>query len=193
MATERQRRMVLGGILVVLAIVLYRAWTSPVTPAPGTTSATSRTASNARGRAAPPARSDGPPAEAPDVHLEALDAQRPEPGGGNRNLFRFRPKPLPPTPAPVDVPPPSVMRQMPVVPSGPPPPPPIPLKFIGIVEAPAQAKRIAALVDPLGRAFQGGEGDVVAGQYRILKIGTESIELAYLDGRGRQTIRLSGS
>ena len=56
-----------------------------------------------------------------------------------------------------------------------------------------QSKRIAALVDSIGRAFQGGEGDVVAGQYRILKIGVESIEVAYLDGRGRQTIRLTGS
>jgi hypothetical protein len=79
------------------------------------------------------------------------------------------------------------------VPSGPPPPPPIPLKFIGTVEAPSQSKRLAALVDSLGRAFQGGEGDVIAGQYRIVKIGTESIEMTYLDGRGRQTIRLSGS
>jgi len=33
----------------------------------------------------------------------------------------------------------------------------------------------------------------VLGQYRILRISAESIEMAYLDGRGRQTIRLSGS
>jgi hypothetical protein len=79
------------------------------------------------------------------------------------------------------------------VPAGPPPPPPIPLKFIGIAEAPTQSMRIAAFVDSTGHAWQGREGDVVAGQYRILKIGMESIEMAYLDGRGRQTIRLSGS
>jgi hypothetical protein len=41
--------------------------------------------------------------------------------------------------------------------------------------------------------FKGREGEVVAGQYRILKIGVESVEMAYLDGRGRQTIRLTGS
>jgi hypothetical protein len=79
------------------------------------------------------------------------------------------------------------------VPAGPPPLPPIPLKFIGIVEAPTQSKRIAALVDSTGHSFQGREGEVVAGQYRILKIGVESVEMAYLDGRGRQTIRLTGS
>jgi hypothetical protein len=33
----------------------------------------------------------------------------------------------------------------------------------------------------------------VLGQYRILRIGAESIEMSYLDGRGRQTIRLTGS
>jgi hypothetical protein len=77
--------------------------------------------------------------------------------------------------------------------AGPPPPAPIPLRFIGIVESPTQSKRIAALVDSTGHAYQGGEGDIVAGQYRVLRIGVESIEMSYLDGRGRQTIRLSGS
>jgi hypothetical protein len=77
--------------------------------------------------------------------------------------------------------------------AGQPPPAPIPLRFIGIVESPAQSKRIAALVDSTGHAYQGAEGDIVAGQYRVLKIGVESIEMSYLDGRGRQTIRLSGS
>ena len=40
--------------------------------------------------------------------------------------------------------------------------------------------------------MHGKEGDIIDGRYRILKIGTESIEIAYLDGRGRQTIRLTG-
>ena len=49
------------------------------------------------------------------------------------------------------------------------------------------------LSDGLGQPQTGTEGQVVFGKYRILKIGVESIEMAYLDGRGRQTIRLSGS
>ena len=40
--------------------------------------------------------------------------------------------------------------------------------------------------------MHGKEGDIIDGRYRILKIGTESIELVYLDGRGKQTIRLTG-
>jgi hypothetical protein len=187
MATERQRRMGLGVVLVVLAFVLYRAWAS-VTPseAPGSSS-------NTRARGAKSDQSGEAPATAPDVRLESLDDERPQPADGNRNLFRFKPTAPPPRPAP---PPPPVGRPVPTVPAGPtgpPAPPPIPLKFIGILEAPGQAKRIAALVDSTGRSFGGGEGDIIAGQYRILKIGVESIEVAYLDGRGRQTIRLSGS
>jgi len=81
---------------------------------------------------------------------------------------------------------------VPTGPVGPAPPPPIALKFIGTVETPGQsAKKIAVLSD--GRnVFHGREGDIIEGRFRILRIGAESIEMAYLDGRGRQTIRLTG-
>ena len=82
------------------------------------------------------------------------------------------------------------------MPTGPPPPPPlppIPLKFIGIVESPSTRQKIAVLSDGRGTSFHGREGDIIEGRYRILRIGAESIEMAYLDGRGRQTIRLTGS
>ena len=32
--------------------------------------------------------------------------------------------------------------------------------------------------------FYGREGEIIEGQYRILKIGVESLDIAYLDGRG---------
>ena len=35
-------------------------------------------------------------------------------------------------------------------------------------------------------------GDVIEGRYRLLRVGDNSADLIYLDGRGRQTIRLSG-
>jgi hypothetical protein len=190
MATERTRQIVLGLVLVVLAFVLYRAVTS--LGSPSTTSTGSPSSSNGRARTARSARITEPPATAPDVHLRALDDERPKPISGERNLFRFKPKAPPPAP-PRPVVPPPVVRNVPSLPAGPPSLPPIPLKFFGIVEATAQSKRIAALVDPTGHAFHGSEGEIVAGQYRILKIGVESIEMAYLDGRGRQTIRLTGS
>ena len=48
------------------------------------------------------------------------------------------------------------------------------------------------LSDGRGGLMYGREGDTVDGRYRMLRVGTDSIEMAYVDGRGRQTIRLSG-
>jgi hypothetical protein len=189
MASDRTRQIVLGLVVVVLAFVLYRAVTSLGTSSTSSTTSTRSTPSPAgRARTARLGLTQ-PPETAPDVHLRALGEERPKPTSAERNLFRFRPKPPPASPPPAQ----PVVSNIPSAPAGPPPPPPIPLKFIGIVEAPAQSKRLAALVDPTGHTFQGREGEIVAGQYRILKIGVESIDMAYLDGRGRQTIRLSGS
>ena len=115
-----------------------------------------------------------------------------KPGEVERNLFRFRAKPAPPPPPRTAV---VVPSPQPVVPSGPPPPPPLPpiaLKFIGVLET-ANTQKIAVLSDGRGAPLYGKEGDTILGQYKILHIGVESIEMAYLDGRGRQTIRLSGS
>jgi hypothetical protein len=128
------------------------------------------------------------------VHLEALQSEHPKPGTAQRDLFRFKPKaPPPPPPGP----PRSVQPTIPVtpVPTGPPPPPsvpPITLKFIGVMESPTMARKIAVLSDGRGAPFYGEEGAIVEGRYRILKIGVESIDIAYADGRGRQTIRLTG-
>ena len=82
--------------------------------------------------------------------------------------------------------------RQPLVPPGPPPLPPIPFKFIGLVEGASGASRIAVLSDSRGLVVHGTEGAIIDGRFRILAIGAESIEIAYADGRGRQTLRLSG-
>jgi len=183
MGRERRTQVMLAALVVVLgAGVAYRVW-------PGT-AADTPAASNARGAA----RTSGGDVQglAPDVHLEALQQERSKPGDVDRNLFRFKSKPAP-TPAgpgttrPTEPP-------APPAPTGPPPPPPvppIPFKFIGILEVPGQSQRVAILSDQRG-VYHGREGDIIEGRYRILKIGTESIEMAEVDGRGRQMIRLSG-
>jgi hypothetical protein len=76
-------------------------------------------------------------------------------------------------------------------PTGPPPPPPIPLKFIGTVEGKGPGK-VAVFSDGQGLPQYGHEGDIVLGQYRVVKIGVESVVMEYADGRGRQTIPLRG-
>lgn len=180
METERRNQLVLGALLVFLAFVMYRAWTSTQAPSLAPSSNSAQAGGGPGGRT--PAI-----APAPDVHLPALEDERPKPGPVSRDLFRFKPKAAPST-APRETP---LARP---APTGPPPPPPlapIPLKFIGIVEAPDRKLKLAVLSD--GRdVFKGTEGQVIAGQYRLIHIGAESVEMSYLDGRGRQTIRLSG-
>jgi hypothetical protein len=191
MATERSRQLLLGAIVLVLAFVIYRVWP--------TTSAAEVPSSNRTGGTTPTTTTRKQQAaakpESPGVHLEALNGERPKPGAADRNLFRFKPKPPPPPPPPpIFVPPPvPVNTGPPGPPPGPPPPPPIALKFIGLFESPTQKLKIAVLSDGRNAPFLGKEGDIIEGRYRILKIGVESIELAYADGRGRQTIRLTGS
>jgi hypothetical protein len=134
-----------------------------------------------------------------DVKLELLQrepAALEEPG---RNPFRFEARftPAPARPAgppaaatPAGTQKPGVPQS--TAPAGPPPPPPIALKFIGFVEAPTQAGRVAILSDGRGNVFYGKEGDTIEGRYRMMRVAPELVELSYLDGRGRQTIRLSG-
>jgi hypothetical protein len=178
--TARPRPWLLVLLGVVLALFFaVKYWPSPA-PSPA------------------PVRTQARPAKAADngtvhpeelkVRLEALKEPRPEPGAAERNPFRFKPPPPPPvTPTPVYKPAPE-----PVVPTVPavPPPPPIPLKYIALVEG-KDVGKVAAFSD-CKRTFYGREGDIVDGRYRLVKIGMESVTMTHLDGRGQQTIRLSG-
>jgi len=132
-----------------------------------------------------------------DVRLESLDRQdgsldqddaRSTP---SRDVFRFGEKrvavAVPPQPTP-RVP----VEPVPQAPTGPPPPPPIPLRYIGYLDQSGEVPRVAVLSDGRGNVFNGKEGDVIEGRYRVLRIGNDSADLIYVDGRGRQTIRLSG-
>jgi len=184
MRTERRRQLLLGALAVVLVFVVYRLWTA--------TSATPAQTSNPTGAAGTQARRTAGAAQAsptaPDVHLRTLEADRPKPGRHDRNLFRFKPKA--PSPPEAQPPPPVVTNP---VPPGPPPPPPvpqIPLKFIGTLERGGQ--KIAILSDSSGHVSFGPEGATIDGRYRIVRIGAESVELAHVDGRGHQMIRLTG-
>src|SRR5262245_58409686 len=181
MLSERWRPILLSVLAVALAVVIYFQLPRAADPSKPVTT----------GRPAARPTTSTPSLATPDVHLKSLEEQRAQPGM-ERDLFRFRAKPAPP-PAPR----PAVATAPPqaIVPSGPPPPPPlppIPLRFIGLMDS-ATTNKIAILSDGRGASIHGRQGDTVLGQYKILRIGVESIEMAYLDGRGRQTIRLSGS
>jgi hypothetical protein len=182
---DRRKVMVGGGIAAVLVFAIWMMW--PASPPPSAAGAPSR-ARGGRGAASQNVSADPVPA----VKLESLTASRREPAEAPRNPFRYEPKAPPPEPKLVAPPPPiDAPRAGPVVPAGPPPLPPIQLKFIGLLER-ADGTKWAAMTDGKGAVMQGKEGDIIDGRYRILKIGTESVEMTYVDGRGRQVIRLTG-
>lgn len=170
-----------AALLAVLALVLagavaYQFGASPSAPVGGEAGAV---------------RSGAPAREIPvtGLRLDLLAArERPE-AEVVRDPFRFRPRPAPARSAPAVV---ERAVATPPPPAGPPPPPPIPLKFIGVLDAPARLGRLAILSDGRGGVFYGKEGDVIEGRYRVLRVSNETADLAYVDGRGRQTIRLTG-
>jgi hypothetical protein len=185
MTMPSRRLMVLLVFLVVATVTFLtvRPLSGP-TAAPG--AAGGATAAGGRGRA----QDTG----VPDVRLELLqreDAALPAPV---RNPFRFERRTTPgaatgaarPRQRVVEVAP------QPVGPPPVPPPPPIPLRYIGFLQPQSGPGRIAVLSDGRGNVIDGKEGDVIDGRYRLLRVGNDSADLIYLDGRGRQTIRLSG-
>jgi hypothetical protein len=182
MEPERRQKILLGILAVLLAAyAVYWFLPAPAAPASG--------ASNVRARGGAAGANAG--ITAPDVHLEALESERPQPGKGGRNLFRFQAK-VAPAPAavgrggPIETP--MTVDTTPAVPAV----APIALKFLGVMESPERALKIAVLSDGRG-VYRGSEGDIIEGRYRIVRIGVESIEMTHLDGTGRQVIRQSGS
>ena len=188
MTAERRRQWLMGGgVGFVLVLAMWLMW--PASPAPSASASTP-----ARGRAARGDKdAEVKPVDA--VKLSALKEERDEPGQASRNPFRFQPKAAPPPPRQVIAPPPTEpVTVSPPRPTGPPPPPPlppIPLKFIGLVTR-ENGLKYAVLTDGKSGPQHGKEGDTIEGRYKIVKIGEESIEMTYLDGRGRQVIRLTG-
>ncbi len=183
MAPERQRQ-ILAGVFALLVLVVARQYFGgEAADAPATVAAAARRTEPAVAALAPV-----------DVKLDALGAAPVAPEDQARNPFVFGAQergPLAPTRrAPESAAPPPLMPTIEA--PRPPPLPPIPFKFIGFVQGAPSARRIAVLSDSKGLVVHGAEGAIIDGQFRILSIGAESIDIAYADGRGRQTLRLSG-
>ena len=180
----RTRVLTLVLVLLVGGVVGYWIW-----PWAGPTTELSGAAGAGGSRGAKTGKQN----DVTDIRLELLRRERGELSAPDRNPFRFerRASAAPPPrsqstrrPAPIEV--------VPTGPLPPPPPPPIPLRFIGYLQPSDASGRVAVLSDTRGNVFNGKEGDVIEGRYRLLRVGDNSADLIYLDGRGRQTIRLSG-
>jgi len=185
-AKARRQAVALGGLLVTLAAVVWWQFgrgteATRVAPAPravvrhGRSPAQATTSKDLR------------------VQVGLLDRARPSGTWSGRDPFRFGAGAPPSAAAPLPSaamtgtgPPETTMG-----PVAPPPPPPIPYRFIGVLTT-SGVGRVAVLSD--GRfVYYGRQGDIIEGRYRIVSVGDQVVEMEYLDGSGRQVIRLSGS
>ena len=126
----------------------------------------------------------------PGLRLERLEgmASRLDEAEVRRNPFLFASE--------VTIPPGGVADTADLTPPEPEEPvlPQIPLRYIGRLVLPAAEgdQIVAVLSDQRGNVFHAQEGHVVEGRYRVLRVGVDSAEISYLDGRGRQTVMMSG-
>jgi hypothetical protein len=190
---SRPRPAILAALGVAVAgLLAYSLWPAARQPAaPSNPPREQRRQASAKGAV------DSP--ESLQVQLDALKQAPPSPDDETaRNPFRFYVKPPPPPPPPPKVPGPGergYVPPAPITPQLPPPPlgpPPIPLKFFLVVEK--NGKKYAVFqTEKQGLPIWAAEGETILGQYVVVKIGTESVTVKYLDGRGGpQTIPLRG-
>ncbi len=192
-AETRRKLPALTGLLVVLAVVAWWQFGGGASTPPG--SAARRPAAPAR--PGEPAVGKADDVLARGIGLVRLDEDRPAPDGSGRDPFRSGSPGAsggtevrsPTRPAGTVVAPP-VVPVGPIVPAGPPPPPPIAVKFIGVVSR-RDVGKVAVLSDGKN-VYYGRAGEIVDGRWRIVSIGEESLQIEYADGRGRQTVRLTG-
>lgn len=194
---QRNRQLTLLAVLgVALIVLLWRApWrtANPAVappPAPGQVPAVVQQARAAGG--AGTVKAPTVPSMPVPVNLDKLEPVPDEPGSG-RNLFRFGMRPAPPPPPPPPPPPVAPIVQGP--PPPPPGPPPIELQLKGIYRQSADTPAVAYLKDPKApadaRMLSGSEGQIVDGRYKLVKVGTESVIVSYIDGTGQRTIMIS--
>lgn len=194
MGSKQRQLAALGGLLAILAVVIW--WQSrggDAAPLPAAAIAA----------AATPARPvSGPPV--PSVGLAELSREAREPVDSGRDPFRFgegRPRRAgeatgssgdlnPSAPAGSAGGPSAAARER-AEPAAP-PLPPIAFKFVGILQSKQTGLKVAVLTDSRG-LYYGSEGTVIEGRYRIVRITPESVEMTYLDGRGRRMIPLTGA
>lgn len=182
-AEQRRQLLLLAGLVLVAVVVGY-------TQFGGAATEVAPPASNAQ-TAVPGAATPRGAASLPEpLRLADLEPV-PEQVTGARNPFGFGAKPVPPPPPAPPTPPRPAVAPTPSLPPGPPPLPPIPVKFLGFVEDPDHPGKVVAL-GINGGVVVAREGDLVDGRYRLVKVGLETIVMAYPDGRGQTTIRLSG-
>lgn len=198
MTQDTQKKVAIGGFLVLAAGILYyqlRDDSPPPRPAqPVITTAPEQTPSrpSSRTSAGTEAKNLGTTSAQLDPTLKMaamLVTEKLVYTGSGRNIFST-------ASAPVEIPKPvASARPKPVVPvytppPGPPPPPPIDLKFFGTSSS-ASGKRQAFLLHGQD-VFLASDGEIVQRRYRVITVSANSILVEDMANNNRQTLPLIG-
>jgi hypothetical protein len=172
--TPRSQVFLLAALVVVLAgLVVYQFWG-------GSPAATGTMASN---QVPQGTTMDAGTEPVSHVRLDLLTKDAPAYSPPKRNPFRYYVPPPPPVVRRSEPPPPP-----PPPPPGPPPPPPIRLRYVGSLTKSDLGLVVMLRDEASGVMHTAQAGQVVDGRYRLLSVTQDAVEVAHLDGRGRQRI-----
>jgi hypothetical protein len=185
LGTENKKKTIIAGVLAVVAIVLLvHAFWGGGEETPAQTSATPASII-AKNKAKKPARMLLAHSLDPTLRFDLLKSSEDVTYKGNgRNIFSSQ-APPPPTPIPDPVKNPVFDANNP---PPPPPPPPSGLKFYGFAGPKNGGKKVFLLKGE--DIFLAKEGDIVDRRYKIVHVGTSSVEVQDVLTNHTETIPL---
>ena len=185
LGTENKKKtMIAGGLLLIAVFLLIRAFSGGGEEASAPTQSTAApVAVGSKGKARKPARTLLAHSLDPTLRFDLLKSSEDVTYKGNgRNIFSSQAPPPEPIPQPVshvntdNTPPP------------PPPPPPSGLKFYGYAGPKNGGKKVFLIKGE--DIFLAKEGDVVDRRYKIVRVGTTSVEVQDVLTNHTETIPL---
>lgn len=184
LGTENKKKTIIAGaLLVIAAFLLIRAFSGGGEEAPAPAQSTAAPVGvGAKGKARKPARTLLAHSLDPTLRLDLLKSSEDVTYKGNgRNIFSSQapppPEPIPQPVAPVSTEPPP-----------PPPPPPSGLKFYGYAGPKNGGKKVFLIKGE--DIFLAKEGDIVDRRYKIVRVGTSSVEVEDVLTNHTETIPL---
>lgn len=185
LGTENKKKtMIAGGLLLIAVFLLIRAFSGGGEEASAPTQSTAApVAVGSKGKARKPARTLLAHSLDPTLRFDLLKSSENVTYKGNgRNIFSSQAPPPEPIPQPVKSP------MIPDTPPPPPPPPPSGLKFYGYAGPKNGGKKVFLIKGE--DIFLAKEGDIVDRRYKIVRVGTTSVEVQDVLTNHTETIPL---
>ena len=187
LGTENKKKTIIAGtLLVVAAFLLIRAFSGGGEEAPAPVQSTAApVAVGTKGKTRKPARTLLAHSLDPTLRFDLLKSSEDVTYKGNgRNIFSSQ-APPPDIPQPVT---PVGTAGQPATPPPPPPPPPSGLKFYGYAGPKNGGKKVFLIKGE--DIFLAKEGDIVDRRYKIVRVGTTSVEVEDVLTNHTETIPL---